>query len=218
MQTVLLTAVYGAYDTPKDVTGVDARRIMVTDQAETVAAAQAAGWEVYLDPLERLATPMLRAKWWKCRPEAIAPDADVWLWVDASITPYPGYAGRCIEALTDVDVALTPHPWRDCIYDELEASVGLPKYDPDAMRAQCDAYQQMGHPPHWGLFASGALARRNTRTVRELGHMWWRENLDRSWQDQLSLPVMVRNASAIRWAANMPWAQWWGLTDHGVGL
>lgn len=216
---VCYTAIYGeGYDAPKDVTGIGCRTVLYTDRPGLEADAKANGWEeVRVEVFDRLPTAMLRAKWWKCRPEVATDDAAISLWIDGSITPYAGYAAKCVDALTDVDMALTPHPWRDCIYDELEASVGLPKYDDEAMRAQCDAYQLMGHPPHWGLFASGAIARRNTRTVRELGAVWWRENLDRSWQDQLSLPVVVRNASGMRWAANMPWATWWGITPHGGG-
>lgn len=220
MTAVLYTAIYGdRYDTPKQVAQAGCGSVLFTDDPELEGPARAAGWEeVVVDPLDRLPTPMLRAKWWKCRPDLALPDAEVTLWIDGSMTPLAGYAERCVAALHGADVALTPHPWRDCIYDELEASVGLPKYDAPAMRAQCDAYRAAGHPGHWGLFASGAIARRAGRAVREFGHLWWRENLERSWQDQLSLPVVLRRCGNVRWAANMPWAQWWAHAEHGTGF
>lgn len=220
MNVVLYTAIYGdRYDTVKPVHDVGCHTVLYTDNPELALTASRQGWqEVVVDLLERIPTPMLRAKWWKCRADIAVPEADVSLWIDGSMTPYPGYAGRCLDVMTDLDLALTPHPWRDCIYDEADASIGLPKYDDAAIRAQAYAYVMQGHPEHWGLFASGAIGRRNVRPVNELGHAWWRENLDRTHQDQLSLPVVVRNANGVRWAAPLPWDQWWGITDHGVGF
>jgi hypothetical protein len=216
---VLYTAIYGdRYDTVKPVGQAGCRTVLFTDNPDLRGDAERGGWdEVVVDPLERIPTPMLRAKWWKTRADVAVPDAEVSLWIDGSMTPVVGYAERCLKALEDVDIAFTPHPWRDCIYTELAASVGLPKYDAAAMTAQCEGYRLAGHPEHWGLFATGAIARRHVRPVHELGHVWWRENIDHSWQDQLSLPVVVRRAQNIRWAASLPWAQWWAYTDHGVG-
>lgn len=215
---VLYSAIYGrSYDSPKDVRGAaGAHRVLLTDQPIEAAALEA-GWdEVRQAPLAWLKTPMLRAKWWKTHPELATYDAETTLWIDGSLTPYDGYVERCMGALDGVDMALTPHPWRTCIYTELAASLTLPKYDDEAMKAQCAAYFRAGHPLNWGLFATGAIARRNTPDVCALGSYWWQENRDRSHQDQLSLPVVLRDSSEIPWAANMPWDQWWGYTDHGV--
>lgn len=219
VNVVLYSAIYGdRYDTVKPVHGAGASHaVLFTDSADVAAQAAVQGWdEVVIDPLDRLPNPMLRAKWWKTRPEIAVPEADISLWIDGSLTPYPGYAERCVNALAGVDLALTPHPWRDCIYDELAASLTLPKYDDDAMTAQVDEYRRRGHPAHWGLFASGAIARRHTGETAKFNLLWWKENLDQSWQDQLSLPVAVR-WSGVSWAASMPWDLWWGYTDHGVG-
>jgi len=220
VNVTLYTAIYGdRYDAVKPVAQAGCRTVLFTDLPDLEDHARHLGWdEVVVDPLERLGTPMLRAKWWKTRADVAVPDTDVSLWIDGSMTPVVDYAAKCVEALTDLDMALTPHPWRDCIYTELAASVGLPKYDAAAMTAQCKAYRLTGHPEHWGLFASGAIARRHVRAVAEFGHLWWRENLDHTWQDQLSLPVVLRRCANLRWAANLPWATWWAYTDHGVGV
>lgn len=216
------TAIYGErYDRPKDVHGLGVPALLYTDQPEVAEAGRCAGWDVRLEYLPRLGSPMMRAKWWKLHPELAAPDAEASVWIDGSIRPLPGFVGRCGAALSDhedgLDVALTPHPWRDCIYDELEASVGLPKYEAGPMRAQVEHYRLAGHPPRWGLFASGAIARRHTPAVRFLDESWWAEIVRWHWQDQLSLPVVLRNEGRVRWAANMRWAEpWWTYTDHGV--
>lgn len=211
MEPVLYTAIYGpGYDQPKPVAQAGCHAVLYTDQL----GLEAPGWEVRVEPLPWISTPMLRAKYWKTHPEELG-DVEVSLWIDGSLTPLEGYAARCVGALGDRDMALTPHPWRDCIYDELEASVGLPKYDAESMQEQCELYRFQGHPAHWGLFASGAIARRHTPTVLSFSRAWWFENKWRSWQDQLSLPVVLRNyGSHITWSANMPWATWWGYTEH----
>jgi hypothetical protein len=183
---------------------------MFTDVPGLVAP----GWEIRYEPLARFATPMLRAKYWKCHPNLACPDADVTLWIDGSIIVKDNFATRCVEALNGDDIAFTPHPLRDCIYDELEASIPLPKYGAQTMIRQVQTYREMGHPEHWGLFASGIMARRNTPAVNRLNMRWWGENWFWSWQDQLSLPVVTRNTADVKWNTNLPWAQWWDYQEH----
>lgn len=213
-RVVLYSAIYGpSYDAPKPVIDVGAPCVLYTDNPDL----KAPGWEIRVEPLEYISTPMLRAKWWKIRSE-IAVDADVSLWIDGSMTPVPGYAQKCLEALGDHDLALTPHPWRTCIYTELAASTGLAKYNSEAMHAQIARYRELGHPIDWGLFASGAIARRHSTATWWFGELWWHENVEGSWQDQLSLPFVLRSLPDVDWVASLPWAQWWGITDHGVGV
>lgn len=215
MTVALYSANYGRYDAPKAVVGVEVPCVLYTDNPDLVAP----GWEVRVEPLSDIATPMLRAKWWKTHP-GLAVGGDVSIWIDSSMTPLGGFTDRCVAALGEDDISFTPHPWRDCIYDELEASVGLPKYNADAMREQCSYYEDvLGHPRKWGLFASGAMVRRHTPDVLRMGEDWWTENALRSWQDQLSLPVVLRATErSFKWNSKLPWAQWWGYTDHGVGV
>ena len=210
---VVYTAIYGdSYDTPKDVSSVAEPCILYTDQPHF----HAPGWEVRYDPVDHLSSPMLRAKYWKTHPLEVAPAADVSIWIDGSMTPKPQFTERCMAALGVHDWALTPHPWRDCIYEEYLASEHLPKYDPAAMKRQIDGYRQQGHPEHWGLFATGAMTRRHLPNVERASRDWWLENWFKSWQDQLSLPFILRQHTAVNWAATMPWAAWWDLQNHGT--
>lgn len=205
------TAIYGGYDRPKTApAGV--RCVLFTDDRSL----RAPGWEVRYEPLAWIATPMLQAKYWKTHPSEAVPDADATVWIDGSIVPGPRYATRCLGALDGHDVALTPHPLRDCIYDECDASASLPKYDALVMYEQVRHYRYNNHPEHWGLFASGAIARRNNDRVNALNEAWWQENIRWSWQDQLSLPFVLRRHPDVSWSATMPWAKWWGYVEHGA--
>ena len=210
---VLYSAIYGdSYDSPKDVSNVEAWCILYTDNEHLYAP----GWEVRHREVSHLNTPMLRAKHWKTHPLEATDGAGVSIWIDGSMTPRPRFVEHCMDALGTHDWALTPHPWRDCIYEELEASVHLPKYEPGPMRRQVDGYRLEGHPEHWGLFATGAMTRRHTENVLLANRDWWLENWFKSWQDQLSLPVVLRKYTSIDWATTMPWAAWWDIAEHGT--
>lgn len=202
----LVSAIYGGVDLPKPVT-VDVPAVMFTDDPDL----HAPGWEVRYLPLVNIGTPMLRSRYVKCLPPV---DDDVTLWVDGSLTLHPGYVQRCLAALGNAEWALMPHPWRDCIYDELGVCLGLPKYPPEQMRAQCDRFRSEGHPEHWGLFACTAMTRRHTPRVQALCEAWWWENLHGSWMDQLSLPPLLRT-SDVDWQTTMGgWCEWWDRTEH----
>lgn len=218
MKTVIYSAIIGGYDRPKPLPlGLDVPAIMLTDSEETAEQAREAGWRTSLVRATPGWSPMMQYKWYKLHPHRVLPSTDVSLWVDGSITILEAdYGARCLAALGDDDWAMTPHPVRSCIYDEAAVSSTLGwRYDPVKIQQQADYYRSIGHPAQWGLFATGANARRHTDHVRELCDHWWYENETRTHQDQISLPVLTRLMSnVVRWNTNLPWHQWWHLGEH----
>lgn len=212
MKVVIYSAMYGGYEPPRWLPDLGVSAIMYTDDDRL----DAPGWEIRYRPVLTYDTPMMKAKYWKCHPHVAAPDADVTLWLDASMTVLvPDYVQRCLDALGDDDWVMVRHPGRDCIYDEADVSLTMPRYANAGIREQVEAYRNMGHPPHWGLFANGANVRRHTPAVEELNDQWWFECTNRSWQDQISLPVLVRLAEErFKWNTNMPWGEWWMAGQH----
>jgi hypothetical protein len=87
------------------------------------------------------------------------------------------------------------HPQRDCIYDELKASL-LREWVgevPGDMERQVERYRQEGYPEHNGLVYGGFILRRhNDAEVRAVMEDWWQEICDESSQDQLSFPYVAR--------------------------
>lgn len=221
MNVVVLSALYGAYEWPKPVPqqlGVPA--VMMTDEDLPES-----GWEYrkvrpgivteFPDPAATVG--MMRHKYWKCHPHLAVPDADVVIWVDASISILvDDFVDRCLEALGDDDWAVVPHPARGCIYDEASFSGHLARYDRGSLDIQAQFYS-LWHPPNWGLFATGFSVRRLTPLVQEIGEQWWWECSTRTHQDQVSLPVLFRLAEekGLKWNRNLPWGDWWGLAPHG---
>ena len=219
MKVALYSALFGRYDRPKIIPpdlGVAA--IMVTDDEETATLAREAGWRTTISTARPELSPMMRHKWFKLHPHLFISNADITLWIDASMTIIVSdYVDRCLAALGDDDWVMMTHPSRSCIYDEAIISASYTwKYDPTLINAQASYYRSIGHPAQWGLFATGANVRRNTESVRRWSEHWWHENLTRSHQDQISLPVMMRLAGdELKWNVNMPWHEWWHLAEHG---
>lgn len=222
------SAIYGLYDQVKPAPeGV--RSVMFTDRDEIAAAARGMGWEprvvrhgvATLKGSPAVTGPMLAHKWWKLHPHIALPDVDVSIWLDGSMeTVVPDLADRCLQALGGDDWVMVRHPWRDCAIEEGYYSSTLAwRYDRDALVAQTDFYAGF-HLRHWGLFATGANVRRHGPVgspVWDLCQQWWRECINWSHQDQVSLPVLLRlmPPGAVRWNTNMPWNEWWKLHEHG---
>lgn len=145
----------------------------------------------------------LDAKWWKLNPQAALPGEPVTIWIDASVTILrPDFADLCLAELGEDDALFMRHPWRDCIYEEAEASLvpGLhAKYGGQYIPEQTAAYRAAGHPDHWGLVQSTVLVRRNTSATREMNDRWWTEIVHWSIQDQISLPYVLRRMGDLRW-------------------
>lgn len=234
-EVALYSALYGAYEYVKPLPAdLGCPAILYTDEPDI----EAPGWEVRVvddhfmpehqwnaqrvDPKATWA--MMAHKYWKCHPHEALPDVDVSLWVDASLLIYPGdgaggYAARCLRALGDDDWVTVRHPYRDCIYAEAEFSATLARYDRASLESQALRYWLAGHPAHWGLFATGANVRRHTDVVRAVCANWWSEIVFHCHQDQVSLPPVFRMSENVgvplRRNANMPWAAWWGVYEHG---
>ena len=226
MKVAIVSAIYGDYEYPKvlppELLDMDVVSYMYSDSEQVCHEAVENGWFAILDTMDDIETPMLKAKYWKTHPTSAAPFRDASIWLDGSISiTVPGevFIANCLNALGDDDISFTPHPLRVCIYPEASASAGLPRYaDCDPM-AQVEFYRSVvGHPVNFGLMASGAFTVRHDDNTERWGKLWWEECNNWTYQDQLSLPVITRLMTMegkLKWNMRMPWAQWWGYTEHG---
>ena len=185
----VITAIYDGFDTlkpalPQD--GMDVDWVLVTDNPP----ANPLGWRVVHDPQPGVA-PSRAAKNAKFRPWEYT-SAAVSVYLDASFRITSHWLAADGLALAD-PIAQFPHPWRDCIYDEADASMPLPKYAGQPVTEQAACYRVAGHPPHWGLWASGVIARRHTPEIMALGAAWTRETDMWTLQCQISEPYILRN-------------------------
>ena len=187
----ILTAIFDDYDTLKPALpqqGVDVEWICITDGPPHPDAEAAKGWTLIHEPCQL--HPNRAAKRPKLRPWEYT-SAAASIWIDASFRVVSNWFA--IEALAHAEpIAQFIHPWRNCLYDEAEASVLLPKYAGEPIAAQAAYYRARGHPEHWGLWAAGVIARWHTSDVRQLGAAWAHEVDVWSFQDQISEPFALR--------------------------
>jgi len=190
VRTVLYSAIYGGFDQVpplRDTPGVD--RVMFTDDPNL----EAQGWDVRVEPAPDV-HPRMAAKRYKLQPHAVLPEYDRRVWMDGSHTLLnPDAVTVALDLAAEPGIALHKHPERDCIYDEALASIAFAtKYGDQPIAEQTDAYRAEGHPPNWGLWAAGTVA--SHRHADAIFDAWWDEVNRWSYQDQLSLPVVLRRA------------------------
>lgn len=187
----VITAIYDGYDTLKPAMpqeGIDVDWVCVTDTVPSKVDTFL-GWRIVYEPLPGV-HPNRAAKHPKTHPWRYT-DAPASVWLDASFQATSPTFVR--DALSYAGpLAQFSHPWRDCLYDEVEASRGLSKYAGQPLLEQARAYRDSGHPEHWGLWAAGVIARFHTPAVQSFGDLW-KSQIDLwSFQDQVSEPFALR--------------------------
>lgn len=234
-RVAIVSAIYGGYDKPKPLPELIAddvryRAYLFTDSEDVAREASDLGWIGVLDENpgwfdvgDYRMSSMLKAKFIKTHMHMFTPTGtDVLIWLDGSMTiTNPNFVNDVILSFGTVeqafDILFTPHPLRTCIYPEAQVTKALARYADVDPIAQVEYYRSIGHPVNWGLFASGCFAILNNAITQEWGGHWWNECFSRTYQDQLSLPVITRimQERGLRWNSSLPWGKWWGITEHG---
>lgn len=192
MSVSVITAIFGNYDSLKDVAEqtINAKFVCVTDDPTL----RSETWSIKLEPKAFAGKrhPRLLAKAPKFRPWRYVNSTQS-IWVDGSAQIFgANFVADVLEALGDEPIAQFRHPWRDCIYDEGEVSKSMLKYQDLPIDSQLNYYRKQGHPEHWGLWAAGLIARNHGPEIEKFGNLWLTENETWTYQDQLSEPYLLR--------------------------
>lgn len=152
-------------------------------------------WKIIHTDKQRDTDPRMAAKFFKMFPTANGHlPGDISVWIDASIrvTDVHEMVKVIKAALKGHDLALFKHPERTNIYDEATASMAMPnKYAGLPLIEQVETYRRLGLPDDAGLWAGGVIARRHSVDRTNFENDWWTENVEWSYQDQLSLPYVL---------------------------
>mgnify|MGYP003756732641 FL=1 len=136
-------------------------------------------------------TSRFKAKYPKCFPHQLLWDYDITYWIDGSVLLKKNSTlEELIQLMGQNENLYFKHPDRDCIYDECEVSMNMPKYKGHSLREQVSKYKKAGYPEHNGLVACTTILRKNTMNNRTLNEAWYNEMSDDLIQDQLSLPYV----------------------------
>jgi GT2 family glycosyltransferase len=192
MKIAVYVTIFGDYDGLKPIPAqeVKADYFVITDNPKL----KLEGWKTVVPNFPRRDLhPRLRAKFFKMFPWECDEMAkyELSIYIDASIRiTSANFIATCLKNLNQ-DMLLFRHPQRQCIYKEGAASVGLKKYDGEPINEQLNFYRKF-HPANGGLYACGLIVRKHTEQVKKIMGDWWFENIKYSYQDQLSLPVILR--------------------------
>jgi hypothetical protein len=202
MRVCIYTAIYGDYDELK----AQPRQSVETDFVcftERTMGRERKGWRIIRDQRMRGQHPRLRAKYFKVRNDKVfgglysrlhgLGDYDATIWIDGSIQIVSTeFVAEMIRTVRLFGFGMATHPKRDCIYDELIASLPYRKYQGLPLAEQVESYRRLGYPAHNGLMARGVIVRMmKNPLLAKINSDWWRENVKWSYQDQLSLPVVL---------------------------
>jgi hypothetical protein len=188
VSVIAYTAIYGGYDPlHSHIDHPDvAEWICYTDDPELIHP----DWTVIVEPA-RYAHPRLSAKWRKTHPPLLT---DRSIWLDGSVQPIsPRFVTGFLDLLdAGADMAMFRHPQRDNIFDEVAYSAGMRKYEGLPMAAQAAGYAaRRSDARELGLWASTTFAREHRPHVLQMGAAWQAHCELATYQDQLSLPVLI---------------------------
>ena len=232
MKVCVYSAIYGGYDELKrwPAQTVDTDFLCFMD---TSPSGCTKGWNV-IAATSRAEHPRMQAKFSKILSHRVFPNGmlawryhrldaqfrgrtryDILIWIDGSIQIRSSrFVEEFVSRIGPSGWVMFKHPDRDCIYDELAVSLAMHKYRDQPLERQVASYRAEGYPAHRGLMACGLIGRRaNDPRHERINEAWWQENLRWSYQDQLSLPVVLwrMGCSCETVAMNLwdnPWFDW----------
>jgi hypothetical protein len=162
--------------------------------------------------------PNMQAKWYRTHPP-FNDEYDYCIWIDAGMemTSHTCVA-EAVATCPDDGLAVWQHPRRDCIYDEIDASLGSEgqsgRYAALPLREQGAAYQAEGYPAHNGLYATGTLVW-TPASAKLIGGDWYDECVKWGYQDQVCFPVICWRAGLAPATFNV--GQTNGRFNHRMG-
>ena len=135
-----------------------------------------------------------KARWVKLHPYILLHNYDYCLWMDANIVIKDRYIFIDIDEKIKQGslISSSKHPYRDCIYEELEACSRMRKDDIRLMNMQIDILKKDSYPVHNGLFETNILLINNSnKKVIKLLEDWWQWIFNYSRRDQLSFTYVL---------------------------
>jgi len=146
------------------------------------------------------------------------------LWVDGSLLIVRPIVELVNNFLGNADMALFKHRFRDCAYQEHEASFRNTQHakgEPASIRKnQIKKYRKEGLPSKSGLYECTFILRRNNGKIRKFNEMWWSEVSVYSSSDQVPFMYCLWRNPDIRIATIRPGhaheSRWAHYIEHGA--
>jgi hypothetical protein len=89
------------------------------------------------------------------------------------------------------DIAISKHGKDTCVYQHAGTCLLMELDNPQTIAKQIGKYANAGLPRQLGLTENSFIIRRNNGIIKELNELWWKEYVEGSQRDQLSLPYAL---------------------------
>jgi hypothetical protein len=202
MTAVVYTSICGGYDTLRphidhpDIT----EWICYTDNPDLSCD----GWRTVYKLSAPDVHPRMVAKRYKCYPPV---EYDQSIWIDGCQEIIdPEFITATLELLESDDMVMWSHPDRTSIIAEAMASESMAKYHGLPVMRQAQHYCWSWGWPDDELWASTVIGRNHRPNVLALGADWFGECEYWTYQDQISLPPLVRRNGVS--VAPLPYTLW----------
>lgn len=192
---VVYSCMTGAYDDvitdffPKP----DYDYILFTDNKKLLRKKKVLWWQV--KPLSFVADdPIRSARWHKTHPHILFPEYKYSVWIDSNVQIKGSAIYSMIEKHIKLKhkIAISLHPFRNCIYDEANACILSGKDNPTLINKQMDILKKDGYPSHNGLYETNVLLRKHMDPqIIFLCETWWWFIRNFSRRDQLSFNYLL---------------------------
>lgn len=188
MRKVIYTCIVGGYDTLPQPSVVDGSFEYVCF-SDDIDGGCAGVWQIRPIPYS-ISDRTRLSRYVKLQPHEVLQDYDVSVWIDANIKIVGEEFYRHVNEKIESGALMSqvPHPQRDCVYEEIskcyqDVRIGFW----DALR-QKRHLEKEGFPRHFGMMENNLIFRRhNNPVVKRISDGWWKEYLEYSIRDQLSL-------------------------------
>ena len=189
---VIYSAIIGKYDEILQPSVVDERFDYVLF-SDGLPEGENGVWKVrridYSNPIKAKV-----ARYVKTQPEALLPEYEASLWLDANIRiTGEGVYERCIELYENNTLAASvKHLEYDCVYNEMFSVLDFRYESEEVVVKWGRELRKRGYPRHAGLFETGLMYRRHSSPeVKGLDSIWWKYIGAYSKRDQLSFTVAL---------------------------
>ena len=192
----IYSAIIGKYDEILQPSVVDDRFDYVLF-ADCLPEGKQGVWQVrrieYANPIKAKV-----ARYVKTHPEALLPEYEASLWLDANISIVgKEIYDRFVELFeSGTLVASVKHVAYDCVYNELFSVLDFRYESEEVVVKWGHELRKRDFPKHAGMFETGLLYRRHSSDiVKGFDASWWKYIDAYSKRDQLSFTVALYNAS-----------------------
>lgn len=137
-------------------------------------------------------TNVKKARYIKTHPHILFPNYKYSIFIDGNIRTITDVSKFINNINNKTKIAIHPHPYRECIYDEAINCKNSGKGNSKSINEQMELYKKEGMPSKYGLFETNVVVREHGNMLcRKIMEDWWNEIKLKSERDQLSFTYVL---------------------------